>query len=428
MFRQMKTIKYLRALRKKEVNKNFLASLRLDLAHYMKLNPVGLPVIRQNFIKQASAPLFSFRALKLSGRFMPAFIIALMVILSGGGITLAAQSSLPGEALYPVKILSENIRSTLAITPEAKAKLDVSLAATRVDEIKNIITKKDSDPKNLNIAVSRLEEHMADASKIIDEQKNQGKNMEALAKTADVEFDAQQTILTQTFNAQQQTLNNQTQTLGDKIKEAHQSGNAPEADSLARQLSSLTEKRQRIENIRTEADKTIYRQKMNIEKSLPVEQTVEQGPDGSENASSSLPEIIAPASSTPSSTPPADIFNRHDNRGRKNYNNQRGHRGNINGYISATTTDNTSWQNATQTPDNVSGNQPDATTSDPNNYEAPQKPRHLRSQNFENATSTDNTQGGGASSIPHNNGGLQGAWEKFKNFMGGQRYLRQNNN
>lgn len=67
---------------------------------------------------------------------LTALIMALVVALGGSGATVyAAQSALPTDSLYPVKILSEDIQVSLTEDPEARANLLLDLANRRLGEI-----------------------------------------------------------------------------------------------------------------------------------------------------------------------------------------------------------------------------------------------------------------------------------------------------
>jgi hypothetical protein len=63
--------------------------------------------------------------------------LAVLALLIGtGGISLAAESSLPGDALYTVKVnINESAKSLVAITPEAKAKFALEIADKRLKEV-----------------------------------------------------------------------------------------------------------------------------------------------------------------------------------------------------------------------------------------------------------------------------------------------------
>src|SRR3989344_5481418 len=67
---------------------------------------------------------------------MPFIAIALIVAAAlGGGTSLAAQSALPGDALWGFKVgVNERIAETVAVGEKAKADVDISHAQTRLEE------------------------------------------------------------------------------------------------------------------------------------------------------------------------------------------------------------------------------------------------------------------------------------------------------
>ena len=67
---------------------------------------------------------------------MPFIAIALIVAAAlGGGTSFAAQSALPGDALWGFKVqVNERIAETVAVGEKAKADVDISHAQTRLEE------------------------------------------------------------------------------------------------------------------------------------------------------------------------------------------------------------------------------------------------------------------------------------------------------
>ena len=67
---------------------------------------------------------------------MPFIAIALIVAAAlGGGTSFAAQSALPGDALWGFKVgVNERIAETMAVGEKAKADADISHAQTRLEE------------------------------------------------------------------------------------------------------------------------------------------------------------------------------------------------------------------------------------------------------------------------------------------------------
>jgi hypothetical protein len=90
------------------------------------------------------------------------WVVALMVIgillVSGGGVALAAVNSMPDSPLYPVKLATEQVQ--LALTPSAlgKAQLCTRLADRRVVEIIYLASK--GDAQHMEAATQRLNERL----------------------------------------------------------------------------------------------------------------------------------------------------------------------------------------------------------------------------------------------------------------------------
>lgn len=90
-----------------------------------------------------------------------AIVLALALLLGGtGGTVYASQSSLPGELLYPVKTLSEDVRNEITIDPQASIDLNLDLADRRVAEM--VALDEEGEPL-LESVVLRLQQHLNNA-------------------------------------------------------------------------------------------------------------------------------------------------------------------------------------------------------------------------------------------------------------------------
>jgi len=70
--------------------------------------------------------------------FSAATVVCLMLallLLGSGTAVYAAQGSQPNQILYPVKLLSENVRLRLAVNPQSRFQLNLAFADRRLDEI-----------------------------------------------------------------------------------------------------------------------------------------------------------------------------------------------------------------------------------------------------------------------------------------------------
>lgn len=139
MFKKLKIIRQIKRLRKTSVNKAHLRALRSKLEERIKLDPVTLVTkYPQERLLLAEQWLIFINFLKRM-RFAPVMIIiALIIISTGGGVALASQNSLPGDALYGAKIMTENVYSVFIIGVDSKINRNLELAERRLLEVKEL--------------------------------------------------------------------------------------------------------------------------------------------------------------------------------------------------------------------------------------------------------------------------------------------------
>lgn len=104
---------------------------------------------RQGWLAMLFSPSFLYRKQKFT---VLATLIVVLAILFGGtaGTAYAAQSSLPGEALYPVKTLIEDVRLDLTKDPEQQYALLDQFLTTRFAEMDEM--KAQGLPLNTQVA------------------------------------------------------------------------------------------------------------------------------------------------------------------------------------------------------------------------------------------------------------------------------------
>ena len=88
--------------------------------------------------------------------------LAVALMLGGSGTVLAAGYSIPGDALYPVKQVREEVRLWLTWSPEAKVDMYTRLVNKRADEIRTLAAAGRAGSSG--IAAGRLEDHVAHVS------------------------------------------------------------------------------------------------------------------------------------------------------------------------------------------------------------------------------------------------------------------------
>ncbi len=72
----------------------------------------------------------------------------LIFVIAGGTLTYAAEGTVPGDLLYPIKVnVTEPMRDALAITPVEKASWNAEKAVRRLNEAETLANKNKLTPK-----------------------------------------------------------------------------------------------------------------------------------------------------------------------------------------------------------------------------------------------------------------------------------------
>lgn len=78
---------------------------------------------------------------------MPIVALIVLLALAGGGTSFAAQSALPGDTLYPVKVsINEPVEGAFAVSPQAKASFDARIAEVRLQEAQVLVAQHKLTP------------------------------------------------------------------------------------------------------------------------------------------------------------------------------------------------------------------------------------------------------------------------------------------
>jgi len=87
---------------------------------------------------------------------------AFILTLAGGGMAYAAEGSLPGDLLYPIKVhITEPVISTLSFTPARRAQWNVRIIERRLTEANALEGKSNPDSRQM-ILRSQMEENATD--------------------------------------------------------------------------------------------------------------------------------------------------------------------------------------------------------------------------------------------------------------------------
>jgi hypothetical protein len=101
-------------------------------------------------------------------------VILVAIILVGSSITVyAAQSSLPGEPLYTIKSISEDVRLSMAFSTKAKLDLTLTYTNRRVSEISSLVSEGQDLPDQTSDRYQQELEHALELAAQMDDQQMQ---------------------------------------------------------------------------------------------------------------------------------------------------------------------------------------------------------------------------------------------------------------
>jgi len=125
--------------------------IRLSSEASSRIRARLLAHMRENPVQAVHSP---YQRLFIRSPFMallrkPVAVLMVLVLVSlGGASTYAAAGALPGEPLYAMKVnVIEPVKGVLAITREAKAEFNASIALTRVKEVEELAAKEQLTPE-----------------------------------------------------------------------------------------------------------------------------------------------------------------------------------------------------------------------------------------------------------------------------------------
>ena len=123
---------FFQILRKTQLTKVEKLKLRNQISKFIGQHPVANPTLS----RRRSFGSFLWRRSPLA---FGAFLAIGLVLVGGTTLTLAAQSSVPGELLYQVKVrFNAEVQLAFALTPSAKAQALVRQAENRLQEAESL--------------------------------------------------------------------------------------------------------------------------------------------------------------------------------------------------------------------------------------------------------------------------------------------------
>ena len=151
-------------------------TIRNSIIEYSKIHPIQT--------QSKKRAVFNFATFLYQPRVVIASLL-IVLLFSSSGVAFASQYALPGDTLYPVKLLTENISEKIAITQSQKDSRLISHAQQRVAELETLLQKKHIDTRlqeklllqaQRKIATASFAKYLQEGSKK-DEKNTNNKNM-----------------------------------------------------------------------------------------------------------------------------------------------------------------------------------------------------------------------------------------------------------
>lgn len=113
---------------------------------------------------------------------MFAGILAIILLITGGGTTYAAEGSIPGDILYPIKIeVNEKLLSALTLKEEKKADWSVRQAERRLEEAAKLSDSGKLNAENNSFLADKLKEHLDKTNHLVKKLEDKG-NIQSATK------------------------------------------------------------------------------------------------------------------------------------------------------------------------------------------------------------------------------------------------------
>ncbi len=220
---------------------------KIKLLKNIKPDPEWLKSQRRILLLKISSDKKAKKTHSLSGFFVSKFLgltprlvfkpviavsLLIMMIFGGGFLTIKiAESSVPGDFLYPVKLAVENVKIALS-SQEGKSKLQAQFVGSRVKELTQIINSEEAlfdKTEQVNKAVDKLENQIISSkTELSKAQKNEPEKTRKIAET----------VKQETFNSEEE-LRRTKKKLVEKYKEEGTEETAQAIEIIDRALAVL---------------------------------------------------------------------------------------------------------------------------------------------------------------------------------------------
>ncbi|PIQ78424.1 hypothetical protein COV82_01015 [Candidatus Peregrinibacteria bacterium CG11_big_fil_rev_8_21_14_0_20_46_8] len=184
------------------------STVREFLVAHMQSHPVA---------EQPVATHQSFWSFLRAIQTVPAALLLILFMSIGTGF--AAERSLPGDILYPIKVnITENVRTFVAVSPEAKINWETERAGRRLEEVEVLVRSGRAEKEKVQEAERRL---VAASSKVKNriiqlEESNQQLEAASLSSQYEAELRVHATVIEE-LSKENKTIREQLNRLAERV-------------------------------------------------------------------------------------------------------------------------------------------------------------------------------------------------------------------
>lgn len=158
------TIKKISVLKSIKADEGFKFDLRKKILE--EVGAVTTAPVARLYQKQGMSTLQFIKSGFITNMIVPLLII-ISLLGGGAGATYASQASLPGDVLYPVKLVTEQVQVALTIDDTKEAALHLKLSSKRLEEVEELAHEGKKDPEIVKIAVENYKSELAQAQAVL---------------------------------------------------------------------------------------------------------------------------------------------------------------------------------------------------------------------------------------------------------------------
>lgn len=172
----------------------------------------------------------------------------------------------PENRFYFLDRLGEALREFFTFDPEEKTRLHLSLAVERIAEIKAVLESRGVDAEGLDVAQRRLQEHLARATSLFENQKRQGRDVGALARKFRGDFEAPKNALLHLFEQEGERLETMAENLEARLRAAERASDFDNTETHSSELRKTEVRLEMLERSMKSIENALEKEEDRLEK------------------------------------------------------------------------------------------------------------------------------------------------------------------